>query len=215
MNVIIPAIIPTSHRHLVETLAVVSPFTRSVQIDIVDGKFVPFISWPYSEHASIEDIRNDIQGFDIEVDLMLMNPETVIEEYLEVGVSHVVVHLESTESLESIIALKSVYDFKLGFSINNGTPLETLTDVLDHADYVQLMGIAKIGSQGQPFDTRVLTRIAELKKSFPNHMISIDGSVNLETLPKLIKAGADRFVSGSAILGQKNPGEAFTILSQL
>ncbi len=215
MNLIIPAIIPKSHAHLQETLAIVEPFTRSVQIDIVDGVFVPFTSWPYTEAAGIDEIQKDIEGFDVEVDLMVMEPEEVIEEYLQLGVTRAVVHLESTTKLESIIALKSKYDFKLGFSINNDTPLETLTNMLHHAEYVQLMGIRKIGSQGQPFDTDVLTRIATLKALFPNHMISIDGSVNLETLPQLIKAGADRFVSGSAILSHKNPAEAFAILSQI
>jgi ribulose-phosphate 3-epimerase len=215
MNLIIPAIIPTSREHLLETLAVIQPFTRAVQVDIVDGVFVPFTSWPYSEGGAVLDIQKDIEGFDIEVDLMVMNPEDVIVSYLEAGATSVVVHLESTEKLGDIVALKSQYNFKLGFSINNDTSFETLTDVLEHAEYVQLMGIAKIGSQGQPFDTRVLERISTLKVLSPELMVSIDGSVNLETLPQLIKAGADRFVSGSAILSQESPQDAYETLTQI
>ena len=71
------------------------------------------------------------------------------------------------------------------------------------------MGIAKIGSQGQPFDERVLERVRVLRAEYPELTISIDGSVNVETVVLLSQAGADRFVSGSAILKAKNPAEAF------
>jgi len=215
MNTIIPAIIPNSEAHLHDTLALLAPFTRSVQIDIVDGVFVPFTSWPYSTDSHIKSLGEHIEGFDVEVDLMLMEPETVVEEYLKAGVQSIVVHLESTQKLEAIIALKATYTFKLGFSINNDTDLSVLTDVLEHADYVQLMGIAHIGSQGQPFDTRVLTRIAELKGMHPELLISIDGSVNGESLPLLVQAGARRFVSGSAILKHENPQVAYEELCRI
>jgi ribulose-phosphate 3-epimerase len=77
------------------------------------------------------------------------------------------------------------------------------------------MGIHDIGSQGQPFDTEVLERIKHLKNLFPELIISIDGSVNEKTIPLLLEAGADRFVSGSAILNDENPKSAYERLSAL
>jgi ribulose-phosphate 3-epimerase len=77
------------------------------------------------------------------------------------------------------------------------------------------MGIHNIGSQGQPFDTEVLERIKELKNLFPELTISIDGSVNEKTIPLLRAAGADRFVSGSAILNTEDPVAAYERLSRL
>jgi pentose-5-phosphate-3-epimerase len=77
------------------------------------------------------------------------------------------------------------------------------------------MGIKHIGSQGQPFDERVLERVAKLRALYPSRTISIDGSVNRETLPQLKAAGADRFVSGSAILNQPDPVLAYTELTLL
>lgn len=215
MATIIPAIIPNSLAHLVETLELVAPFTHTVQIDIVDGKFVPFTSWPYHEGDSFDEFRACVAGFDVEIDLMVQEPEMVIESYLKAGVSQVVVHLESTNNLAAIIAYKEQYNFKLGFSINNDTELSALDLVIESADYVQLMGIAKIGSQGQPFDTRVLTRIAELKSMHPELMVSIDGSVNAESLPPLIQAGANRFVAGSSILAQEDPRVAYDALCRM
>lgn len=215
MSPVVPAIIPTSLTNLEEILTAVSPFAREVQVDIVDGVFVPFVSWPYGEDDRISDIDAYTNDFLIEVDLMLMEPERVIEEYLKAGVRRAVVHLESTKNLDTILALKKKYDFKLGFSIGNDTSLEMLMDVIDDADYVQFMGIAKIGSQGQPFDERVLERISTLKKTHPNLLVSIDGSVNEETISRLAHAGADRVVAGSAILKAENPHKAFETLVSL
>ncbi len=215
MTQIIPAIIPTSLEHLSQTLATVAPFSHEVQIDIVDGKFVPFTSWPYTEKASPKEMKKLIQDFVVEVDLMVQEAEEVIPAYAEAGVKRFVVHLESALSLPAIMKLKAKYAFELGFSIDNDTDIRALTSVLPMADYVQLMGIAKIGSQGQPFDTRVLERIQELKDAYPATIISIDGSVNTETLPQLCRAGADRFVAGSSVIGAEDPHSAYATLASL
>lgn len=215
MPSVIPAIIPESREYLERILSLASTFTHEVQIDIVDGVFVPFRSWPYGEGEAVGELKSLGKDFNIEVDLMVKKPEGVIEEYLKAGVRKVVIHLESTEKLEEIIALKERYDFRLGLSINSDTDLPVLTSVIGSADYVQLMGIAHIGSQGQPFDPRVLTRITELLKINQNLLISIDGSVNLETLPQLYIAGARRFVAGSSILKAGDPKRAYETLRSL
>ena len=215
MITIVPAIIPQSFSHLSSVFKEVGSFTHTVQIDIVDGVFVPFTSWPYTEHASPALLTNFTKDFDIEIDLMADAPEGVAEEYLVAGVKRIVIHLESTQKLETIIALKKKYQFKLGLSILNDTDLSVLTSVITHADYVQLMGIQEIGSQAQPFDTRVIERITILKGMYPNLQISVDGSVNEKTLPLLIEAGATRFAVGSAILGAENPASAYAILCTL
>lgn len=215
MPKIIPAIIPKSLTDLDEMLARVAPFTHEVQIDIVDGVLVPFTSWPYAEHASSLDIANSIQGFEVELDLMVSEPENVLEDYLKAGVTRVVIHLEGTRELERIIALKDMYDFQLGFSIRNDTDIEVLTSVIHHAAFVQCMGIAEIGVQGNAFDERVLTRIQDLKKMYPALPISVDGSVNTETIARLYAVGAERFISGSAIFSHAHPHEAYAALGAL
>lgn len=215
MSPIVPAIIPKSFDDLRHSLERVAPFAREVQIDIVDGKFVPFTSWPYSDGSAVLDIKEFSHQFLIEIDLMIMEPERVIEEYLKAGVRRIVVHVESTTCLSDIVAFKKQYDFKIGFSINNDTPLSTLTNIIQDADYVQFMGIAHIGSQGQPFDERVLERISTLKHTHPALLVSIDGSVNTDTVSRLAHAGADRCVSGSAILNAVDPERAYEELTSL
>ena len=215
MHHVIPAIIPESADHLEDVLIDVEPFTREVQIDIVDGDFVPFLSWPYVGAGSIQLLSRYTDAFSIEVDLMIAAPETVLSRYANAGVSSMVVHLESTRRLEAIFEHRDAHAYALGLSINNDTELSLLMQSVERADYVQLMGIAQIGSQGQPFDERVLKRIHTLRAAFPDLQISIDGSVNADTIPLLREAGANRFVSGSAILKAKNPRTAFRSLERL
>jgi ribulose-phosphate 3-epimerase len=212
---IVPAIIPESLEHLEDSLNLARLCTTSVQIDIVDGNFVPMKSWPYVDNASFEVFCNLIQGLHVEMDLMIANPEETIEAYLKCGVKRVVIHLESTTDLAGIVELRDSYDFMLGLSISNNTDMQKLTDAIAYADYVQLMGIAEIGSQGQPFDERVIDRIMLLQKTYPSLEVCIDGSVNENTLPALRKAGACRFAVGSALMGADDPTVVYRTLHAL
>jgi ribulose-phosphate 3-epimerase len=200
MSPIIPAVIPKTFDELEMQCRKILPITHEIQIDIVDGHFVPFTSWPYGEEDSVADLKRLSDIFLFEMDLMIQHPEDTVEEYLKAGARRIIIHLESTDKLPEIHQLKLRYDFKLGISLNNDTPLEQLYELINFADYIQVMGIKEIGSQGQPFDIRVLERIRELKKRFPELLVSIDGSVNLETLGPIVEAGIDRCAVGSALL---------------
>lgn len=215
MITIVPAIIPQSEASLQKSLDIVQPCTRSVQIDIVDGRFVPSVSWPYLGDCVIGDLKPIIASYDVEFDLMVEQPELVCEEYVSAGASRVVIHIESVEDIEPIVALKRRYDFKLGLSLNNDTDIAYLMKYRPYADYIQCMGIARIGTQGNPFDERVLSRITFLREMYPEMEIAVDGSVHHETLPKLINAGATRFAVGSAILKAQEPCEAYHALLAL
>lgn len=204
MSPIVPAVIPQTLESLTDFCKKVRLLTHEVQVDIVDGQFVPFRSWPYNEDDKVADIKELAEHFLIEVDLMIKAPEERIEAYLSAGVRRAVVHIESTTNLRDIHQLKQKYDFRLGLSLNNDTELEKLIGVIEYADYVQCMGIAEIGAQGQPFDERVLNRIRELKQKFPSLLVSVDGSVNMDTLQNIIEAGAERCAVGSALLQSEN-----------
>lgn len=215
MSHIIPAIIPDSIVDLGAALERVAPFAREVQVDIVDGSFVPFRSWPYQNETPILELQQFTSRFDIEVDLMIDMPERVITQYADAGVKRIVVHMESTKHICDIIEHYAAHSYSLGLSITNDTSIRMLSEYIPYVDFVQLMGIRHIGSQGQPFDDAVLSRITELRDAFPSLQISIDGSVNKDTLSKLREAGANRFVAGSAIFGANDPERAFRELESL
>lgn len=204
---ILPAIIPQNLEDLKIHLARVKGLVPVVQIDILDGNFTPNKSWPFYKEDE-KDFKKIISqevglpfwdGFYFEADLMITKPEEHIEDFIFAGFSRLIVHIESTNKMGEIIDKTRELGAEIGIAINIETPNEILDEYIEKIDFVQFMGIAEIGSQGQPFDTRVVEKIEQLKSQYPDIMISVDGGVSLETEPFLIGAGAERLVSGSTI----------------
>ena len=210
---IVPALIPTSAQHLKAVLPKLS-FSPEIHVDVVDGLFVPYQSWPYNPLGQPKEVQPYTDRFTLEVDLMVAEPLSAADAWIAAGADMLVFHTEhiTAEAFARFVAGTRV---SVGIAAINDTPLLDLEPYLAVADYVQLMGIAKIGAQGQPFDERVLERIAALKLRYPRLSITIDGSVNAETIKKLVHAGADRFICGSAIVGAANPYEAYQALQAL
>ncbi len=210
---IVPAIIPRSSEEVKSLLSRLD-FSPEIHLDVVDGKFVPFTSWPYEPIGSPSEIMPETDKFTLEVDLMVNNPIVAAKDWMAAGADMLVFHVESI-NLETFKHFIQETSISIGVSALNDTPLETLLPYVGLADYVQLMGIAKIGSQGQDFDKRVLARIAAIKQNFPKQAITIDGSVNKDTAVLLKEAGADRLVVGSAIISATNPLAAYLELTAL
>ncbi len=145
-----------------------------------------------------------------ELDLMIDTPEKGIKSWTQTGASRLIFHIESVKDkdwfwknlahIKSPAPLFGVFGIEIGLAINITTSNEEIYPHIEKLDFVQFMGIEKIGFQGQPFDERVLPKIEDLRERFPELIISVDGGVSLETAPLLIKAGASRLVAGSAIL---------------
>jgi ribulose-phosphate 3-epimerase len=220
---IIPAVMPTSTTDLQSKLAQVAGHMSVVQIDVMDGKFVKNVSWPYTEDEEyFQGILNEDEGlpywdqFDFEVDLMIVRPEEVINDWITAGVRRIVVHQESTDNLEKIITdfrerfpkseRPDVFDCEIGVAQNIETSVESIFPFLDRIDFVQFMGIDVIGEQGNSFDERVLDKIRALREHSPEIIISVDGGVSLDTAPELIAAGVNRLVVGSAIFKSEDIG---------
>lgn len=208
------SILPNSYDDLKEKL-VATNLIHSVQIDVVDGKFANNITWPYSGEGNISDVVDMISAREIEVDLMVAKPLAAAKEWLNIGAKKLVFHVESDFDVEDVLSLKNEHQFELGFSISNDTPLEKLYPLVKDADFVQFMGIAKIGVQGEPFDNRVFERIATLKSLYPKLPISVDGAVGPDNILELKKAGATRFAVGSSILESSNPQDAYEQLLKI
>jgi ribulose-phosphate 3-epimerase len=229
MSVIIPAILPTSRRDLEEKLLQVAGITDEVQVDIVDGVFASPPTWPYTEGAQIDSVTPHVfakvPNLRIETDLMVEESEHITGRWITAGATRILIHLESTTHLGRQLAdFNKEYghdkDFfsgvlSLGIAINVETNLELLEPYIDSIDYVQFMGIKRIGVQGQPFATEVLNKIALFRKKHPNMTIQVDGGVSLESAPLLLGAGVSRLVVGSALWNAPNLSEAFQKFSAL
>ena len=210
---IIPAIIPQSWEEIETKTEQIRGLTKTVQIDITDGVFVPNKSWPYIPQGSdeFESLVRGEKGFpyweelNYEIDLMVKEPELVIQNWITAGAARIVVHVESTHYLEEIVQsfgkdeTGSYRTHELGIAIHIKTPNDAIYSAVPRVDFIQCMGIETIGYQGQPFSEKVIPKIKDLRERFPEAIISVDGGVNEKSAPKLIATGAHRLVSGSAI----------------
>lgn len=190
---ITPAILPKNQTELNTKVKQLLGLVSYVQVDVCDGVFVPSKT-QFQNLSSLEEIE-------YELDLMIARPELTIEDYIEMQPARIVIHMESVSDHKRLfLALEKIRGIiEIGLSISNDTPNEVLEKYLEDADFIQLMGIARIGSQGQPFDDRVLEKISYFHEKYPELVISVDGSVNPDTIKKLADAGATRFVAGSAV----------------
>ena len=217
---IIPALIPTSREELFRVTKSISPFARALQIDITDGVFVQSTSWPFTEGApdalssALLELSEEFPHIVLEIDAMVREPEKYIESWIAGGAERIVIHIESTEKIEEILHIPR-RGVAIGLALENDTPLERLDPYSAHIDFVQFMGIATIGIQGEPFDERVIGRIASFHEKYPNIPLSVDGSVNEHTLERVRNAGVTHCVVGSAILRAQNPQMAYEHLFQL
>lgn len=231
---IIPAVLALSKESLEETLHRLAriPSVDAVQIDVIDGVFAGPANWPYTEQgnalANAFDARCLLpyaDRFRFEVDLMVQRPEQVIGGWVAAGVSSVTVHAESVSSLPHFLAeFRATYghdkDFapgliSLGLALGLESAVALIEPYLHAIDYVQFMGIAHIGRQGEPFDERVLARIRSFRAAHPHLPIQVDGAATEVTAPQLFSAGASRLIVGHDLLQAKDMAMKFKTLEDI
>jgi ribulose-phosphate 3-epimerase len=213
MTEVIPAILAKDFEELREKLAKIVGVTHLVQVDICDGKFVPSISWPMGGHdeRSTEAILAEEEGLpywdslDFEFDLMVRDAHKQFEFFTRLGAKRLIFHIEAEDEKDfkeflEALDMYSRDNIQIGLSLNTTTDTEKLSPFINLVDFVQCMGIAKIGYQGEAFDERVLGQINDLRIKYPELIISIDGSVNETTAPLLVEAGVNRLVVGSLLM---------------
>jgi len=170
-----------------------------IHLDIMDGNFVPNISFGSGIAGQIRKCTK----LPLDCHLMIEQPELHIESFAKAGVKYITVHAETTKHLDRLLNRIKELGCRAGVSINPATPFEAITEVLDLADLVLIMSVNP-GFGGQSLIPYCLDKIHYLRSIKPNLQIEIDGGVNLNTLPLAKKAGANIFVVGSAIFGAKN-----------
>jgi ribulose-phosphate 3-epimerase len=229
MSVVVPSILEGSRRRIEEKLRRVAGLVDAVQVDIVDGVFAGPPTWPYTEGG----FSALPAGFDIhemgdmryEVDLMVKGSEGAMRAFLGAGAARFVVHIEEARNLPQMLdELENKYGrdkefapelLSVGLSIRIDTDLSALEPYLPRIDYVQFMGIAHIGRQGQSFDPRVIAKIQTFKRAHPEILAQVDGGVSLLNAPDLFRAGATRLVVGSALWESLDPAATIRELNAL
>jgi len=210
---IVPAVIPKSSDEVIQTARSLK-FSAEYHLDLVDGNFVSSVCWPYEPKGEPISVKPKLDFYTLEIDLMVSDPIEAANTWIKAGADMLVFHIE-TISLSDFKKFTESCEVSVGVSAHGETTLVALSEYAKEADYIQLMGIREIGAQGLPFDEEVIDKIKELKQKFPFKSITVDGSVNKNTIKLLADAGADRLVCGSAIVKQPDPEQAYKELNQI
>ena len=153
-----------------------------------------------------------------EVDLMVLDPEGELYKWSKVGVKRFIVHIESLKEvdvLEQLILKYRKDGVEFGLAVGVDGPLDVIEHYINDIDFVQFMGIEKIGYQGQSFAPRVLDNIKKIRKISKDIIISVDGGVSFDTAESLINAGANRLVSGSVLFESNDMSETMRELEKV
>jgi len=167
-----------------------------IQLDIADGKFVPDETW--ADPTVVDEKLN----IDCELHLMVVDPLEEIRIWEEVQqVKRVLIHYKSDpENIADIISQAHSYNWEVGLVLNPDTPVSVVDDLIEEIDSLMFMGVVP-GKQGQRFIPETIARIKEVRAKFPTLYIELDGGVNEDTLPDIVRSGVNAVCPGSAIFG--------------
>ena len=199
---IAPSILSADRKNLQEEVNEIEPYADLMHIDIMDGKFVPPVTFMAKE---IKKIKTKLVK---DVHLMVVEPEkSFIPDFIEAGAGIITIHAEACKDISKTIKMIKSKGIKIGLSINPPTPLEKLLPYINDIDMALIMSVNP-GYAGQKFIPEVLEKIKKLRKLKPNLDIQIDGGINKETIKQAADAGANVFVAGSSIFSQKDRKKA-------
>lgn len=172
-----------------------------VHIDVMDGHFVPNITIGPLIVKAVRKITNA----PLDVHLMIENADRYLDDFVEAGADWITVHPETGYHLHRTIGRIKDLGKKAGVVLNPATPLESIEWVLEDVDLVMLMSVNP-GFGGQSFIPSALAKISRLKKMIDARGlkvgIEVDGGVGPDNIGRVVEAGANIFVAGSAIFGQ-------------
>jgi ribulose-phosphate 3-epimerase len=178
-----------------------------LHLDIMDGHFVPNISFG----PEVVRVVRPLTRMQFDVHLMCSRPEILLERFHEAGADHIIVHVELGDRVTQLLWKIRSLGIKVGLAINPPTAISNVAPFLDQIDQLLIMTVNP-GFGGQPFISEMLPKVQQAfewrqQRQLQYH-IEVDGGINLATAVECAHAGADAFVSGTALFGQRQLGRA-------
>ena len=202
---IAPSMLAADFLHLEKDVKLVNKYADIFHLDIMDGTFVPNISYGFPVVEAISSIA--VKPLDVH--LMIVNPEKYVERFAKVGASMISFHLNATEDPAAVLRDIRSLGVKAGLVINPDIPVESLYPYLKDADFILLMSVYA-GFGGQKFIEDTYVRIRTLREEIARQgldlPIEVDGGVGPANAKALIEAGAEILVAGSAVFKAEDPG---------
>ncbi len=201
---IAPSMLAADFLHLEKDVELVNQHAEAFHLDIMDGTFVPNISFGF---PVVEAIAKKATK-PLDAHLMIVHPEKYVDRFAKVGVDMLSFHLNAVENPGQILAQIWAAGMKPGLAINPDIPVESLFPYLNQCHYVVLMSVFA-GFGGQKFIESTYERVKALKAEIDRQgvdcHIQVDGGVSAANSAKLIECGADILVAGSAVFKAENP----------
>jgi ribulose-phosphate 3-epimerase len=171
-----------------------------IHLDVMDGKFVPPITFGAQAVASIRPLTS--KPFDCH--LMIDQPENQIQAFKDAGVDRLIVHQESCPHLHRVLQAIKQADLLAGVAINPATPAAAVIEVLDLVDLFLVMTVNP-GWGGQTFLRKPLDKVREIRSVAPMHHIEVDGGIDTKTIVEAARYGANAFVAGNYTFSDGTP----------
>jgi len=203
-----PSLLSADFTRLAEEIrAVEEGGARVLHVDVMDGRFVPNITIGLPVVKSIRKITD----LTIDCHLMIVEPNRYAAEFVKAGANMVSVHVEADVHLQRTLTAIREAGGQAGIAINPATPLVSLEEALPFADFVLLMSVNP-GFGGQKFIHTSIDKLRRLRRMIDERGLStrieIDGGIDAGNIQKIVEAGAQIIVAGSAVFGKENPTEA-------
>ncbi|TVL38567.1 ribulose-phosphate 3-epimerase [Brachyspira hyodysenteriae] len=199
---IAPSILTASFSNLEATIKELEEAGSDyLHLDVMDGVFVPQITFGAKV---ISDIKK-ISSIPLDAHLMIVNPEKHIDDFVKAGCDIISVHFEGNIHIHRLIYQIKAHNIKAGIVLNPHTRVDVIEPIIDDIDYLLLMSVNP-GFGGQKFIESSVSKIKEAKKLIGNRdiILAVDGGVNLNTCNRVVEAGANFLVAGSAIIDSDN-----------
>ncbi len=206
-RIISPSMLSADFGHLERDCKMINDSNAQwFHIDVMDGVFVPNISFGFPVLAAITKSTDKI----IDTHLMIVEPEKYVERFVKAGSHYVTFHIEATDKVQECIDLIHSAGAKAGISIKPNTPVEVLREWLPKIELVLVMSVEP-GFGGQSFIEGSTQKVAQLKQLIEEcgskAIIEVDGGVSSKNAKELYDAGAEALVAGSAVFKAPNPAE--------
>jgi ribulose-phosphate 3-epimerase len=210
INRVVPAVLTANHAALVSMLRQAELFTDWVQIDIMDGLFVP------SNSITSQDIARAKVNIGWEAHLMVEDPEKYIEDFNLAGAKKIVIHYEAVkDSASDVIEHITSLRMGAGLAINPETPATALNDnLISRLESVLFLAVHP-GFYGAKFIPEVLKKIRVFRRVYPDINIGIDGGVKADNITQVAQSGVNEICVGSAVFAQSDPAASFQELTRL
>lgn len=197
--------------HLEKDVELVNRYADIFHLDIMDGTFVPNISYGF---PIVEAIARKAEK-PLDAHLMIVHPEKYVDRFAKVGVDMLSFHLNAVENAGQVLAQIRAAGMKPGLAINPDIPVSRLFPYLDQCDYIVLMSVFA-GFGGQKFIEATYDRLAAVKEEVRRQgvdcLIQVDGGVSAVNAARLVENGADILVAGSAVFKAADPAEVISAM---